>query len=1527
MVGEPAERIGPGATKMKRPQRAASSTPSRLSDYVCDVFGDGRKRLPSENDSGTAAISENGGKRRSESPITFKDDERLYKRTRMGAYQPMTRTVGCSKCRHSLAGCKDCRVGPKLCKVRWKPGDGRCPKVEPAPTFRPTEEEFRDLLQYIASIRPVAEKYGACLIEPPPSWQPRFAFDMHSAFETKVQELHRLQNRGGSDVSRSRASSSCSDSSPPLTPSTSGADTAGVRPERSRSRRDARELSSEPEIEQSSAEGEGLDTAWHRKTLFREQYLQFCLQENRPSQDPVVENVHIDLERLYVAVRKRGKFLDVAQDEGAWADIKQELSLPTAFDIYDLMATYRDHKLVEFETYQKASAATGPKGMDGGRMGSGSAASPSTCEFGFHIGDTHTMQTFEHFANRFKQLYFSNIKPKGRQPTIAEIEGEFWRIVETASDEVEVIYGTDLQSDQYGSGFPVPAVKSSKSDMDIAHAQHSWNLLNIAHAPGSMLRYLNEAISGVASPWVYFGMCFSTFCWHAEDHYLYSINYHHWGEPKIWYTVPGSHVDAFETAMRKSLPHLFEGNEHLLQQLVTQLSPTRYAVFGLQPLRLLFVKTSTRAIRQAADVGMFVCCSERRLQQENVPVYRVQQNARNFVVTFPGAYHGGFNAGYNCAEAVNVAPADWLSFGRQAVAKYRRIKRGTTLAHDKLLLTLAKAVAEECFSPDRRFKTAAIQTAKHAAPAVLGTLREFEREYAIAQERGMKCSHMPATERWHVESSECWTCNSELRYTAAVCDCNLRRGSCIAHASKLCHCKSQTGRKQLIYLRCKVCDGDLYLSAVSCSCRDHEFAVCVEHAGDACPCKPNRQAFHFRFTPEELRAIHQKAAQAAELPLPAADDNDGSIPSASEGQMRATRASQRLAQKAMGSATELSGVGGLPYASGVGIRGRSISKYTGVTHTGNASLPFEARILRAGKSVLLGQFASEKQAASCWDHAFISDGGAVTGTNAHKYPADFLEHKAAAGTGAQPTGMDASAATSPSPVVKVEATASVNGRGSPLRKVASASCTIGSHESRQQANGHEVQNAASNTRAQHQKQQALEANSASPKAAQLAVAGASGKLAESSRPPNPSPLAPGPASASNRPGQVGTPAKPSIAPANLMQSTLHCPIVSQSLAVTQSLAEQQAASTSLTTAPKQQAAAHSRSPQRRSQAAQDATVPDATVPSLDLRLRDLLQPQLVCVGQIVQRPGWHNSRYIFPAGYVVHVLFPSSLQTERLLTHRCEILEDGPFAPSPTFKVTSLERPNDAVLAKNPRACFEQLRDRLKAAGTVTSTYLSFLEIQGVDLFGLPHPDIEAAIEQLDAEHSCKAYWAAKRKRVKRAEAAEIVQPAIESSEAAAGTVGREWLCSTPPAVRAGSQPKPSPVAAAVGAASLSGPAAATAGPLSPASATATGGTVRQPQRQLLPLLQQLMDARASTSAVMSPGRAHIPAPLPPPLQHQPQPPVRAQMDADLQRLRSMLLRANADRQELSALKRLVLLEPAKLLDSINSLLSTFVHL
>lgn len=96
------------------------------------------------------------------------------------------------------------------------------------------------------------------------------------------------------------------------------------------------------------------------------------------------------------------------------------------------------------------------------------------------------------------------------------------------------------------------------------------------------------------------------------------------GEPKTWYGVPTNYADAFELAMRSEVPELFVNSPDLLHHMTTMVSPSR-------------------------------------LQAHGVPVYRTDQMVGEFVVTFPRAFHAGFNQGFNFAEAVNFCPADWVN--------------------------------------------------------------------------------------------------------------------------------------------------------------------------------------------------------------------------------------------------------------------------------------------------------------------------------------------------------------------------------------------------------------------------------------------------------------------------------------------------------------------------------------------------------------------------------------------------------------------------------------------------------------------------------------------------------------------------------------------------------------------------------------------------------------------------------------------------------------------------------------------------
>jgi hypothetical protein len=144
----------------------------------------------------------------------------------------------------------------------------------------------------------------------------------------------------------------------------------------------------------------------------------------------------------------------------------------------------------------------------------------------------------------------------------------FWQLVQSATTDVEVEYGADLPVHSVGSGF-------ASTDSDDVYAKHGWNLNNLPHR--SVLQYLGQDISGCVVPWIYIGMCFSSFCWHTEDHFFHSVNYLHWGEPKQWYGVPGKSAEAMEAVMRLSFPDLFEKQPDLLFQVFVTSCGMRYA--------------------------------------------------------------------------------------------------------------------------------------------------------------------------------------------------------------------------------------------------------------------------------------------------------------------------------------------------------------------------------------------------------------------------------------------------------------------------------------------------------------------------------------------------------------------------------------------------------------------------------------------------------------------------------------------------------------------------------------------------------------------------------------------------------------------------------------------------------------------------------------------------------------------------------------------------------------------------------------
>ncbi|XP_042381828.1 lysine-specific demethylase 5B-like isoform X1 [Zingiber officinale] len=647
--------------------------------------------------------------------------------------------------------------------------------VVEAPVFYPTEEEFVDPLAFIYKIRPQAEPFGICRIVPPRSWNPPFALDRSAfTFPTKSQDIHLLQAR------------------PP---------------------------SCDPDT-------------------FRLEYGRFLESHlgKRSTRRVVFEGEDLDLCRLFNAVKRYGGYDKVCAGK-LWADVARFIRPASKISEcakHVLCQIYREH-LYDFEEYnrrlnrgirknrsskpsmmRKTLAQQEAPGRKRRKRGVGcdrlkevvkKEELDQICEqcksglhgevmllcdrcdkgwhlyclspplqsippgnwyclecvnsdkdsFGFVPGKLYTVDAFRLIDDRMKRKWFG-------QTIVSRVqmEKQFWEIVEGRGGELEVMYGNDLDTSLYGSGFPRPNDPIPSSvDPSIwnQYISSPWNLNNLPKLPGSMLRSVRENIAGVMVPWLYIGMLFSSFCWHVEDHCFYSINYLHWGEPKCWYGVPGNKANAFEEVMRKALPDLFEAQPDLLFQLVTMLNPSI-------------------------------------LLENGVQVYGVLQEPGNFVITFPRSFHGGFNFGLNCAEAVNFAPADWLPHGGIGSELYRLYHKAAVLSHEELLCV---AIKNGCDAKAFSYLKEEMQ-------------RVFDRE--------KKCRE------------ELWV-NGIVR-------------SLQMHPKKHPH---YVGTEE--DPTCVICRQYLYLSAVSCSCRPSTI-VCLEHWEHLCECKPNKLRLLYRHTLAEL---------------------------------------------------------------------------------------------------------------------------------------------------------------------------------------------------------------------------------------------------------------------------------------------------------------------------------------------------------------------------------------------------------------------------------------------------------------------------------------------------------------------------------------------------------------------------------------------------------------------------------------------------------------------------------------------------
>uniref|UniRef100_A0A6Q2ZL47 Protein Jumonji n=1 Tax=Esox lucius TaxID=8010 RepID=A0A6Q2ZL47_ESOLU len=518
-----------------------------------------------------------------------------------------------------------------------------------APVFRPDQREFQDPLVYLDSVRERAESFGLCRVLPPSDWRPECKLNDEMRFVTQVQRIHKLGRRWGPNVQRLACikkhlkTQGINMEDPPLI--------GGCEVDLARFFQLINDMGGMQQVMDLKKWSKLADllripkSAQDRLAKLQEAYLQYLL-----SYDSLSAEEHRCLERQ-VLQEKEGLERRRGPLEG---HTERSLTLPRFEPKNGLAGSLVQRsngqlcsRLKELDSQQLKAGrrrlfAQEKKNDDKAQLeeeeeeeeDKGVLSDQHKC---IYKGKSVSLTNFFRIARNTMTMCFN------KEPGAAEVEQEYWRIVDQRDCHVAVHYGK-VDTNTHGSGFPV-----GKSE---PFSKHGWNLTVLPNNSGSILRHLG-AVPGVTIPWLNIGMVFSTSCWSRDQNRLPYIDYLHTGADCIWYSIPADE----KVKLDKVVHTLLQAN-------------------GTPGLEML---------EKNIMISPEVLC------REGIKVHRTVQKSGQFVVCFPGTFVAKVCCGYSVSETVHFATPQWMNLGYQAAKDLKCRHIAKPFSMEKLLYQIATA--------------------------------------------------------------------------------------------------------------------------------------------------------------------------------------------------------------------------------------------------------------------------------------------------------------------------------------------------------------------------------------------------------------------------------------------------------------------------------------------------------------------------------------------------------------------------------------------------------------------------------------------------------------------------------------------------------------------------------------------------------------------------------------------------------------------------------------------------------------------
>ena len=227
-------------------------------------------------------------------------------------------------------------------------------------------------------------------------------------------------------------------------------------------------------------------------------------------------------------------------------------------------------------------------------------------------GGVYTVLLLEQKSTSFREYRQQVLKHESDIESVEERVNQFWKSIAS---------GTTV-----GDKDPLYAADIPGSLFDLKCSSLLWNLSNL----DNILKLLKESsVPGITDSMLYIGSWRAMFAYHIEDMNLYSINYLHCGSAKSWYSIAPKDSKRFENFVNSYFVEDYNACSEYLRHKTSMVSP-------------------------------------KQLKSNAIDYQTALQLPGEYIITFPRAYHAGFNHGYNVAEATNFATEKWFLSGYAA---------------------------------------------------------------------------------------------------------------------------------------------------------------------------------------------------------------------------------------------------------------------------------------------------------------------------------------------------------------------------------------------------------------------------------------------------------------------------------------------------------------------------------------------------------------------------------------------------------------------------------------------------------------------------------------------------------------------------------------------------------------------------------------------------------------------------------------------------------------------------------------------